>query len=302
MAYNPSQYILPPGLEQALQGAIKLQQPLLLTGEPGTGKTTLADWAIGYLNEKYNGIFHDEVLRFNTKTTSTAQDLFYSYDALAHFQAANLQKNAAPVSDFVDLQALGHAIAMSNPKEEWAKLFRTSLPSAAKASVVLIDEVDKAPRDFTNDILDEVDKRRFRLREQNIVLEHDPAIPIVIIMTSNSEKGLPDAFLRRCAFFHIEFPDTNQLRKIAAVHLKDNQAINDKLMTELLQLFDEIRDVSVRKKPATAELVGWLQLLGIDGYAELSDEKQKEMLWHNLSFLVKTEEDLKAARNLLEGR
>lgn len=287
---------------EALEGAIALGQPLLLTGEPGTGKTTLADWAVGHLNKKYNNSFHPRALKFNTKTTSTARDLFYTYDALAHFQAANLQGGGQSVSEFIELQALGQAIGMSNPTEEVRGLFRTKLPGQASSSVVLIDEVDKAPRDFTNDILDEIDNQRFFLREHNITLERGPNAQIVVIMTSNSEKNLPDAFLRRCAFFHIEFPKGQRLRQVIERHLGAVKPETETAFQELLDFFHQLREKTVRKKPATAELIGWLKLLSLHKYFEKDETAQKEMLLHNLSFLVKTQEDLTAARKLLEGR
>lgn len=298
--YHPGRYVLPPGMLEALEGAVALGQPLLLTGEPGTGKTTLADWAVGYLNQKHNNAFHPEVLRFNTKTTSTARDLFYTYDALAHFQAANFQGDSKQVGDFIELQAMGRAIAMSNPTEKTRSLFRTELPEEPRNSVVLIDEVDKAPRDFTNDILDEIDNQRFFLREHNITLERGPEAKIVVVMTSNSEKNLPDPFLRRCAFYHIEFPVGERLKEILRRHLGSYTPATEAAHEELLAFFHALRDKSVRKKPATAELIGWLRLLHLNGYFEKDEAARRETLLYNLSFLVKTQEDLVAARRLWE--
>ncbi|MEL6274938.1 MAG: MoxR family ATPase, partial [Bacteroidota bacterium] len=209
MAYQPKDYVLPPGLKEVVHGALHLQRPLLLTGEPGTGKTTLAAWAAWYLHNYFKERdidFAETHLHFSTKTTSQARDLFYTYDALSHFQAANIRSEKAEVGEFIELQALGKAIAMSRPTPEIKALVSTELPEKPRGAVVLIDEIDKAPRDFTNDILDEIDRMRFRLREHNLTLERNQDIPIFVIMTSNSEKNLPDAFLRRCAFFHIEFP------------------------------------------------------------------------------------------------
>lgn len=295
-------YLISDALRMAFQGALDLGQPLLLTGEPGTGKTTLADWAIYELNERRGGGFHPQVLRFNTKTTSTARDLFYTYDALSHFQAANL-KGGEPraTADFIELQALGQAIAMSNPQPEYERLFRTTqLPRQPLSAVVLIDEIDKAPRDFTNDILDEIDKYRFTLREQdNVLIEKGPDARIVVIMTSNSEKNLPDAFLRRCAFFHIEFPRSQDLRRIVELHLGPPGPAAAAAYDELLAYFEQVRAAAVRKKPATAELIGWLRLLGLRGYfEEKAPEARRQLLEYNLSFLVKTQEDLEAVRRL----
>ena len=300
MAYTPKDYVLPDGLQHALEGAMALGQPLLLTGEPGTGKTTLADWAVWHLNQKKGRAFAKEPLRFHTKTTSTARDLFYTYDALAHFQAANLGDGNKEAASFIELQALGRAIAMSNPQDNYRPLFRTSLPDKPTSTVVLIDEVDKAPRDFTNDILDEIDRKRFFLREQNLILEKGDEADIVIIMTSNSEKNLPDAFLRRCAFFHIDFPKGERLRNILARHLGKENDYTSQAYQELLTFFDRVRNKTVRKKPATAELIGWLRILSMHDYFNQPQGRQKEMLLHNLSFLVKTKEDLAVVKKLID--
>jgi len=298
-------YIVSPGLQYALDGAVALGQPLLLTGEPGTGKTTFAkDFALPYLNKKFKGSFHPEILKFNTKTTTAARDLFYTYDSLSHFQSVNLKGGTLrPTADFIELQALGKAIAMSNPQEAYAEKCRFEAPSKPFNAVVLIDEVDKAPRDFTNDILDEIEYYRFRIREQdNFPIEKGKDAHIVIIMTSNSEKNLPDAFLRRCVFHHIEFPkkDDPLLREILKKHL--GNAITGKSKTaydQLFKFFYDARDKAVRKKPATAELIAWLKMLGLKKYFGLDEADQKQMLLHNLSFLVKTQEDLEAVKKLI---
>ncbi len=199
----------------------------------------------------------------------------------------------------IELQALGKAIAMSDPKPEFEGLFRTELPQKPTSSVVLIDEVDNAPRDFTNDILDEIDQQRFFLREHNMTLEKGGEADIVIIMTSNSEKNLPEAFLRRCAFFHIEFPSGDRLRQIVRFHLGENTPYTGDAYEELIGFFDQVRNNAVRKKPATAELIGWLRMLSVHKYMDHASDRRKEIMLHNLSFLVKTQEDLAAARKLI---
>ena len=157
------------------------------------------------LHAQTKGEFAAEPLRFNTKTTSQARDLFYFYDAIGHFQQANLKENTEPkpTRDYIELQALGKAIAHANPQVEYAQKCRYTPPKdGAHSSVVLVDEVDKAPRDFSNDILNEVENREFFIKEQDnyrIALGNGNTRRILLIMTSNSEKNLPEAFLRRCA-------------------------------------------------------------------------------------------------------
>lgn len=294
-------YIMPPGLQYAVEGAYDLEQPLLLTGEPGTGKTTLGDWATWHLGAGKSD-FHPLPLLFHTKTTSRASDLFYTYDALSHFQAANLRDGrTANPADYITLQALGLAIAMSKGRPEPAPPFLTELPEAPRQSVVLVDEVDKAPRDFTNDILDEIEKYRFRIREltENNAFEKAGGAKILVILTSNSEKNLPEPFLRRCAFFHIEFPNADDLRKIVQKRLGVITPATENAYGQLIRFFLDARDKSVRKKPATAELIAWLRLLGLKNYFEQNDTRQRELLQHNLSFLVKTQEDLEAVKKLI---
>lgn len=296
-------YIPSPAQQYALEAALEMNVPLLVTGEPGTGKTEMAEWALHFLLQKYPGAYHEKVLRFDTKTVSKATDLFYTYDALSHFQAANLRgESAVPTENFITLNAFGEAIAYSNPaRTEFAEKFRLDLREKPLNSVVLIDEVDKAPRDFTNDLLDEILNYRYSIRElPGFSAEKAPAANIVVILTSNSEKNLPDAFLRRCAFFHIEFPKGQLLRDIVELHLGK---INEQAKASydlLLDFFEKAREKSVRKAPATAELIAWLRILGMKGFHTADAAKRRELLERNLPFLVKTKDDLDAMKELLE--
>lgn len=298
-------FIPPPGLETALRGAIKLDQPLLLTGEPGTGKTTVADWANWILNK--DSSYHPKPLKFVTKTTSHATDLFYTYDALSHFQAVNLkgQSGERTTAEFIELQALGQAIAMTNPAQPNLSLCRSGLKPDAQPQnvVVLIDEVDKAPRDFVNDILDEILTYSFRIREQgNCEIGKDKDRRIVVVLTSNSEKGLPEAFLRRCAFFHIEFPDKDALRSIVAQHFDQTRLLmTPEEQEQALDFFMKIRDKKLRKQPATAELLGWLEVLALSDFKgdNWKAPENRTPLLENLAFLVKTQEDLETVKKML---
>lgn len=308
--------LLDTGLQKAVEVAIALNQPLLLTGEPGTGKTRLAHKIAHELANTHKAHkFLSTPLVFNTKTTSSARDLFYTYDALGHFQDANIKRSVGEdsktMADFIELQAFGKAIALSDPKQlenipvqlrlDHHEESGVDLPPYS--SVVLIDEIDKAPRDFPNDILHEVEYRQFQIKELgNAKVKYDQGQRIVVIMTSNSEKNLPDAFLRRCIFYHIPFPTHDQLKQIidAQLHLQPNEH-GKQLLHELIDLFIKVRKQSVRKKPATAELIAWMRLLAVDGVFEA--EKPGPAMDHladYLSIIVKTKEDRDEISKLLK--
>lgn len=296
-------YIIHEALQNAYEVAVELGQPLLLTGEPGTGKTLLASKVAYELSRRKGSQFHPEVLEFNTKTTSTARDLFYTYDAISHFQTANIRRQsndtAPATADFIELQALGKAIAFTNPKDEDQPFFTTPLPNVAQSSVVLIDEIDKAPRDFTNDILMEIDKFSFAIKEQNNHrIDMSPDQQVAVIMTSNSEKNLPDAFLRRCVFYHIPFPSDDILLKIVKSQLGEGSKYTDQSLEAIIARFNEIRENTVRKKPATAELLAWVRILELRDYLEANDAEQKKIMRQNLSVLVKTQEDWKVIQRM----
>lgn len=281
-------YIASPALQRAINLAIFLGQPLLLTGEPGTGKTELARHLAQRLSP--DGAL-DHFYTFNTKTTSTAQDLFYRYDSLRHFQYA--QNRAEPLSDaevearFVQYQALGKAI------------------KSGKRGIVLIDEIDKAPRDFPNDILDVMTELSFEVPELGLVgkkrVRTLPENRPIVIMTSNSEKALPDAFLRRCVFFHIEFPGTDQLQRILSAK---GSAFSPTELQKIVAHFQQVRAACKRKKPATAELLQWtmaLEQLHRSGELPIDQLDNAQGAAHDAligsySLLVKDKEDLKQIR------
>ena len=293
---DPKGYRASPELSDAVDVSILLGQPLLVTGEPGTGKTQLAK-SLAYELDL------DKPLIFNAKTTSTARDLFYQYDALRHFHDTRIVTNKElDISDYIEFEALGQAILLAQPHAKWQKMLPESMVAdQARRSVVLIDEIDKAPRDFPNDILAEIEKMAFYVPElgETFSLQNQQFRPIVII-TSNSEKNLPDAFLRRCIFHHIEFPKPDILKKIIHQRLPLSEEFRVRMLDDAIEHFLDIKkNKNLRKPPSTAELLAWihiLQKLEIDLHASTEDQIRK--LAQSYSILAKNQQDLKK----LQGR
>lgn len=293
---SPDKYIPDPGLVDACNVAILLNQPLLLTGEPGTGKTQFASslaWELGF----------ESPIKFETKSNSVARDLFYIYDALKRFQDSQSQIAAATQPlNYIEYQALGLAILKAN---DW-QVVQARLPEnftlfEKQRSVVLIDEVDKAPRDFPNDLLNELDQMYFRIPELgNTKITADPDFQPIIIITSNSEKDLPDAFLRRCIYYHIPFPDQERLEDIISSHLGMHVGGSSEFLQTALELFYQLRQGGLRKKPATAELLGWLSTLrAIDPKTE-NPLSNTDLAYKTLSSLIKTAEDRSKAESVIK--
>jgi MoxR-like ATPase len=249
---DPASYLADKGLEDAVNVAITLGQPLVITGEPGTGKTQLAN-SIAYQ------LFGGRPIVFNTKTTSTARDLFYQYDALRHFRDAQLRRDGSPLDpqDYIKFEALGQAILHAMPRDNLdpALAKRLSLGEPSQ-SVVLIDEVDKAPRDLPNDILNEIESMSFEVQETGGRFAASPELLPIVVFTSNSEKLLPDPILRRCVFYQLTFPDTAQLLRIVTARLGAEDWMKNAVVR-----FEQIRSRPLKKPPATAELLAWLRVL-----------------------------------------
>jgi MoxR-like ATPase len=261
----------------------------LLTGEPGSGKTQLAyslAWELGF----------DEPLKFETKSTSTATDLFYTYDALRRFQDAQSSKTPSNALPYLTYNALGSAILQTRNRSEVVQYLPPNFDYRGKCrSVVLIDEVDKAPRDFPNDILNELDQMYFRVPELgNVKIEADPELLPIVVFTSNSEKDLPDAFLRRCIYYNLSFPNKQELAKIISNRLGMYGRGSNQFLDNALDLFFSLRAPAsgLRKKPATAELLDWMITLSqLSNNSENPLAHSPELALRTLSNLVKTAED-----------
>lgn len=293
---HPAGYRPDAGLIDAVNVALLLGQPLLLTGEPGTGKTQLAysvAWEFGYGCEV-----------FETKSTSAARDLFYYYDTVGRFYAAQTGEGSRHALDYVTYNALGLAIMRSNPEERVRHLLPPGFEhGVARRSVVLIDEVDKAPRDFPNDLLNEVESLFFKIPELgNERVSCSQGMEPILIVTSNSEKHLPDAFLRRCVFYNILFPDEQRLREIVLSRIGDYFAGESPLLSDALSLFNALRvSNSLRKRPATAELIGWLIALREKGAEPDRPLREYQAVVRAcMSALVKSAEDQPVARAILD--
>lgn len=286
---DPEFYRPSPELWAAVQTALTLGLPLLVTGEPGCGKTDLAAHIAWYYK-----LGKPEV--FNGQTSSSVTDLFYRYDALRHFQHAQVMRDALTPDiverDYIRYQALGAAI------------------KSGETRVVLLDEIDKAPRDLPNNLLNALDKLEFSVTETGdparFTFSADPAQKPIIILSSNSEKGLPDPFLRRVAFFDIKFPEAEELLRILADKLEHFKEID---APKVVAFFERTRAAEygvLLKKPATAELLHWaasLLQLGVNTTQlhapREMDSTQRQRLAYSLSMLAKTRKDLETLQNAI---
>ena len=258
-------YVATDDLKIAVNAAVTLGRPLLIKGEPGTGKTILAEGVAGALGRK--------LISWHVKSTTKAQQGLYEYDAVSRLRDSQL--GDAKVQD------IGNYIVKGKLWEAF---------EADVAPVLLIDEIDKADIEFPNDLLLEIDRMEFYVYEtrQTIKARHRP----IIIITSNNEKELPDAFLRRCFFHYIRFPDRETMEAIVAVHYP---GIKQDLVREALTVFYDVRDVQgLKKKPSTSELLDWLKLLMAEDIAPevLRDKDPAKLIPPLHGALLKNEQDV----------
>lgn len=263
-----SDYIVSDELMNSVNIAMALQKPLLIKGEPGTGKTMLAQSIADSLNM--------ELIIWNIKSTTKAQEGLYVYDTVQRLYDSQFgEADVANIKKYIKLGKLGEAF------------------SAEKQLVLLIDEIDKADMEFPNDLLWELDQMSFYIPEtkETIKAKQRP----VVIITSNAEKELPDAFLRRCVFHYIAFPDAETMEKIIRVH---HPKVEKNLLEQAMTTFYAIRNVSnLQKLPSTSELIDWLQALVVGG---VSPNRIKELPF--LGVLLKKNEDLDSLLNQLYNK
>jgi MoxR-like ATPase len=244
-----------------------------------------------------------EPLVFEAKSTSTARALFYTFDMIGRFHAAQTGLAGNSNLDYLSYNALGKAVLLANERckvESW--LPKDFVHDGPKRSVVLIDEIDKAPRDFPNDILNEVENMYFKVPELgNPTISAPEGLKPILIVTSNSEKSLPDAFLRRCVYYNIPFPKSDRLAEIVRGRIENVRSAPSSYLQQALEFFDSLRNAGLRKKPATAELLGWLLYLG----DRIPDKNRSlrgnpDVLSASLSALVKSAEDQEVAQSVLK--
>ncbi len=262
-------YLTDPALETAVRCALVLEKPLLVRGEPGTGKTLLAEAVAEALGM--------ELVTWNVKSTTRAQEGLYTYDTVQRLYDSRFgDHDVQDIGEYINLGPMGRAF------------------SAPERVVLLIDEVDKADLEFPNDLLHELDRMRFTITEtgETIAARHRP----VVIITSNAEKELPDAFLRRCVFHFIDFPTTDLMARIVDVHHPD---LDDVLLNQALAAFYAVREMDrIRKKPSTSELIDWIAMLRLAQPDAVALDESTPFL----GTLLKKEQDLTAFNDQITGR
>ena len=257
-------YLTNPALEAAVRCALVLEKPLLVRGEPGTGKTLLAEAVAQALGMP--------LITWNVKSTTRAQEGLYHYDTVQRLYDSRFgDHDVRDIREYIHMGALGRAF------------------QSPERVVLLIDEIDKADIEFPNDLLHELDRMAFTVSEtgDEVSAAHRP----VVVITSNAEKELPDAFLRRCIFHYIDFPDRELMARIVGVH---HPGLDHQLLEQALSAFFAVRGMDrIRKPPSTSELVDWIAMLQTTGVTEVALGDQMPFL----GTLLKKEQDLDAFQN-----
>ena len=265
MKFNGTQnYISTEDLNVAVNAAISLEKPLLIKGEPGTGKTELARQVSDSLGLG--------IIEWNIKSTTKAQQGLYEYDAVSRLRDSQLgDKKIENIGNYIKKGKIWNAF------------------ESKERSVLLIDEIDKADIEFPNDLLQELDKMEFFVYETNEIVKAKKR-PIVII-TSNNEKELPEAFLRRCFFHYIQFPEIDTLKRIVQVHFPE---IKKSLLEAALNRFFEVREIpGLKKKPSTSEALDWIKLLLLEDINPIDLKSDgKDLLPKLHGALIKNEQDI----------
>ena len=269
--HGTERYIATDALRLAVNAAITLQRPLLIKGEPGTGKTLLA--------EEIAQVLDAPLFAWHVKSTTKAQQGLYEYDAVSRLRDSQLGDPR--------VEDVRHYIRRGKMWEAF---------DSEKRAVLLIDEIDKADIEFPNDLLQELDRMEFFVYEtgETIRARHRP----IILITSNNEKELPDAFLRRCFFHYIAFPDRDTLQAIVAVHFPDIEYL---LVQRALDVFFELREIpGLKKKPSTSELIDWLKLLLADRIPPeaLHNSESAKAIPPLYGALIKNEQDVQLLERL----
>lgn len=261
-------YLTSDALESAVNTALALERPLLIRGEPGTGKTLLA--------EAISEALEMRLIRWNVKSTTRAQDGLYVYDTVQRLYDSRFDdKDVSNIEDYIKLGPMGEAF------------------DSDERVVLLIDEIDKADVEFPNDLLNELDRMSFLIDETQRLVEAKKR-PVVLI-TSNAEKELPDAFLRRCVFHFIDFPTPQLMKRIVEVH---HPGLNEVLLGQALKTFYQIRNMTrLRKRPSTSELVDWIAVLKAAGVESVELNSKLPFL----GALIKKEQDIVALADELAG-
>lgn len=261
---STSQYVASKELLASVNVAVALQKPLLIKGEPGTGKTMLAQAVAESLGKK--------LVIWNIKSTTKAQEGLYVYDTIQRLYDGQFgEEGVDDIARYIKLGKLGEAF------------------DSDEQVVLLIDEIDKADLEFPNDLLWELDQMEFYIHEtkRTVKAKHRP----IVIITSNAEKELPDAFLRRCIFHYIDFPNAELMEEIVRTHYPD---VEEKLLKDAMEVFYWIRSIKdIRKKPSTSELIDWINALQIGGIP--TDKLREELPF--IGVVVKKDEDLETLKH-----